>query len=335
MVAALDGVKKNMYKDNVLYDIFIRQAIFFKAIVTNYHTHSSKNSFYICLNFKYYVMKKIFTLLFILISSLSLFAQNPVPNPGFELWTGTEPDNWGTVNSPPDFPVIQTTPGHSGSLALKGQAVVLGPGSTLAPFVASTTAGMGFPVSQTYSELSFWYVAVVQPGDEFEVNVLIADSALNTVEFAIQSYTSTVSLGYTQATVPLNIVGAMPASCIIVFTITHTGGGAVDPGSYFIVDDVALNNAAGINDPSSEKELFGIYPNPVSDKLTIELKGKATESGSILRVLDLSGRELLMKPIDLMQQDKYTLETAELIPGTYIVELSNENRVQRKMFIRQ
>lgn len=84
---------------------------------------------------------------------------------------------------------------------------------------------------------------------------------------------------------------------------------------------VALNisdcNLLNITD--SEKDVFNMYPNPTSDFITIENPNNEVLQ---IKLFSLLGQELISKSITKTE----AIETKYLLPGSYIVTISNEFR---------
>ena len=64
---------------------------------------------------------------------------------------------------------------------------------------------------------------------------------------------------------------------------------------------------------------FVLYPNPVSDRLTIKLN-IAPKSGGRLLITDLAGREMVKRNLS-SQSPQETLDLSPLPAGTYIVKV--------------
>src|SRR2546430_16754306 len=113
------------------------------------------------------------------------YAQNPVPNPSFELWTSGEPDSWLTNNvASPPTPVIfvtQVSPGNTGPSAARGDVMSLG-GFIIPPTLASTdNTANGFPVNKVYGTMSCYYKFNSQGGDILQITVAMENAAGNGV----------------------------------------------------------------------------------------------------------------------------------------------------------
>ncbi|MDA1335832.1 MAG: T9SS type A sorting domain-containing protein, partial [Bacteroidetes bacterium] len=76
--------------------------------------------------------------------------------------------------------------------------------------------------------------------------------------------------------------------------------------------------------------IFEAYPNPFSDNLTLLLSSQdATE----LVISDMKGRLVVQKVIPA-NTPVFNLNTTELSPGTYIVQLVNQGIAQGQVFVK-
>ncbi len=279
-------------------------------------------------------MKKILFFISACLMMQFLQAQNPIPNPGFELWTGTEPDGWTTTNVPPDLPVMPFSPSHTGNWALKGEVVSIGPSAQIAPMVVSNVGGTGFPVTQVYPSMTFWYLAFFQSGDELEADVLFLDSTGTIMAAGSVTYSSSVA-GWTQATVPVVNSGGMPATCAIVFSLINPNGGQSTTGSYFVVDDLDFPGTSGLTENHAAAGIQ-LSPNPVQDRLQIQWPSAGkTDSPCIINVYDLAGRLLLSEAKTALTFSGSSLDVSRLIPGYYLLEVQQGNERFRSTFIKR
>jgi hypothetical protein len=70
-----------------------------------------------------------------------------------------------------------------------------------------------------------------------------------------------------------------------------------------------------------------LYPNPVSEVLHIELDEALTSQAGVIRLSDMSGKEILneaLLPGDL----HHSIETGQLVPGTYIINVGTREGVR-------
>ena len=89
--------------------------------------------------------------------------------------------------------------------------------------------------------------------------------------------------------------------------------------------NVAEAPATVIPDPAITK--FGVYPNPVTDKVLISFSDINIQEKDV-RLYDLPGRLQHIKQFSKMSTNSATLDVSNLIPGVYIlsVRVKNENK---------
>ena len=254
------------------------------------------------------------------------YAQNPVPNPGFENWTAGEPDMWSTSNITGAVTnVTQTTPPHTGAYAVKGDVASLF-GSMYSPLLVSANAGSnGFPISQSYGTFSFYYKFNKAGADEFFGGAALYDVNGNAVADAAQNFTAS-ALSYTLATVPFYYLGTNPVSAVITFIVSDSAGSAA-LGSYFVVDDVSFSGTVGINDVRADN--YGIEkvsPNPANGSTFIyySLPG----NGDVLfELTDLAGRKYntITLKAETKGAHKVELNTAAIPAGYYFLAMKTDD----------
>ena len=103
---------------------------------------------------------KLLTYFFItyLAFTLSVYAQNPVPNSSFENQTNSSPDNWFTGNIPEFGELItHSTPPGSGALSAKGEVLSFNGQPVVPILIATDLTDIDFNVNQRYGSFSFCY----------------------------------------------------------------------------------------------------------------------------------------------------------------------------------
>jgi len=81
-----------------------------------------------------------------------------------------------------------------------------------------------------------------------------------------------------------------------------------------------------IIDPSSIK----VFPNPTSNMLNIELEEIAIEGLASLNVIDMSGKEVLRRTVNVKGQ--IALDVSSLNQGSYMIHISNSQYMIGKRF---
>ncbi len=220
-------------------------------------------------------------------------AQAQVPNGGFESWSGNVPDNWSAGNIAPlnYFPNTPSSDAHTGFLAARGEVLEnpIFAGQVGAPLIQ--TYG-GAPVTQDPVAVMGWYkFSPVQSTARFVVGCTVMDvNGQPTGSGALQIYDAASS--YTQFSMPIDYTmggTAAAASVTISFTIADTNAlSAV--GSWYVVDDVSLDGAQGIDDhqlPVLRAE--DPFPAPFAHTVSVPII-LGTSANVEATVLDLLGK---------------------------------------------
>jgi hypothetical protein len=205
---------------------------------------------------------------------LSGFAQNPIPNPGFENWTGTEPDGWAT-NNVTGFaqPVQQSSTSHSGSSSVKAEVVSYF-GSPWPAWLWAGTGGFGFPVSQRHASLTGYYQFQQMAGDMVYINATMYKNGAGIGAGVF--FTGVQTTSWT----PFNIdifyfTGEVPDTAWIFIEVYDTTGNPTVSHSYGLVDDLAFVGISDIqrtenSNLAQEYQLKQNYPNPFNPTTNIE-----------------------------------------------------------------
>jgi len=93
-----------------------------------------------------------------------------------------------------------------------------------------------------------------------------------------------------------------------------------------VVDECFQLNVENITDDKA----FSIYPNPATDKITVEQPG-LTQSGN-LTIVNIDGLELITRQIT---EPKTHLDISNLPSGVYFVRLTNDKTVEVGKFVKQ
>jgi hypothetical protein len=84
----------------------------------------------------------------------------------------------------------------------------------------------------------------------------------------------------------------------------------------------------GVNEYRSSR--LSMYPNPVTDRITIEISGKA--NGGNLSILNIGGQQLITRQIT---EPNTTIDISNLLSGLYFVQLTGERTVEMGKFVKQ
>ncbi|MDO8928866.1 MAG: T9SS type A sorting domain-containing protein [Bacteroidota bacterium] len=86
-----------------------------------------------------------------------------------------------------------------------------------------------------------------------------------------------------------------------------------------------------INDTQIDKKDqldFKVYPNPVTNELTIELQGNTIQTN--FEIINLSGQVIFKGTVF----EKVVVQTENFVPGVYLVKLESENKFEYKKVIK-
>jgi hypothetical protein len=266
-------------------------------------------------------MKKIFTTALWL---MALHASAQIVNPGFETWTGTEPQGWDNSNGDgSNTSVISTTDAHSGN-----RAVQLSVAPVFGFNLPGTINQMDIPISTTPASMRFWMESTFPNEAVLFVTATVSDNESNPLASAI-SFEANEYSNYTEIVVPFEMVDAgTPSKVDIIFSVgTLTGNIADLEGAVVRIDDVSLSNVPVNVDEEEKSELeLSVFPNPVTgDVVTIQ----TGVSGAVdVIVSDMTGKMVLQ--CNLQNTDTngaIHLDVSTLAPGIYTVSVKGEGNV--------
>ncbi len=269
-------------------------------------------------------MKKHLQLILVIVCLMSvknIYAQNPVPNPGFENWTSGEPDSWTTSNiTGLATNITQTSSSYSGASAVHGESILVPGIGNYPPTVTST--GSGFPVSQMYGTFSFYYKFFQDTMTSFILAAVdVSDAGGNSI--ATQPViVPAPAASYTYISSPITYTGTGPANCIITFSIFDQAG-LPPPGSTYDIDEVSLSGTAGLEEiqpltTSIEK----IQPNPVRDQATIYYS--LLSNGNIqFELRDVTGKKCneMLIANEIAGRHKMDFDVTGIPAGYYVLRM--------------
>lgn len=259
--------------------------------------------------------------------ALTMTAQAQIPNPGFENWTDNHtPVEWYTNNvGVLDWITISQTgtgESHSGNYAMKGEVIL----AATVPYPPLAFTG-SFPLSERYPELTGWYKFSPINGDLLAVAVAMYGE--NVGGEGILDITEPAS-EFTQFSIPITYSGAgVPDSAMIIVEILRRDTLELNPGSFFILDDLAFGAGAFVPEtPVSQMipaafSLHQNYPNPFNPTTTIRYD--VIQAGPVeLTVFDLLGKEVAKLASGPHLAGSYTItwNAANLPSGIYLCRMN-------------
>jgi hypothetical protein len=275
-----------------------------------------------------------FALVIMLLSPITT-AQAQIPNAGFESWSGGEPVDWSTNNSPDLVLVTQTNVAHSGASAAQGTALSVATFG-VGPALTTGAEGGGFPINFRPAALHGFYTFTSVSGDYFTGTVALSKGGAG-----VGGGTALV-LGeagsYTEFVV--NIIYAsedVPDTAYIVFTIGNPSV-FVHAGSTFRVDDLSWGASSGVKEIAGNQptrfDLDQNYPNPFNPSTTISFS--VPDNGFVtLKVYDLMGQEVSTLVEKQLTPGRYetTFSAGSLASGLYMYQLTAGGKVETRRML--
>lgn len=271
-------------------------------------------------------MKK--PLLFILSAAISVgIAQNPVPNPGFENYSGTNPVGW---YASAYAGCTISNQAHSGTNALK-----MAPwGSSKYGAIAYTPAsGQAFHLNGFIpSAFTGWYISNFSGGDQLEIVVTVYSGGSATGSgFA---FINTNASTYTQFSVAINNPGTADSARIQLSEITSAyGTSGLNAASYVIIDDLAFDGVMGIENHKTGSNGLGLFPNPVNSGI-LHLSLAKNYAAGVISIASADGKEVLKTSGSVLQQAGNMIDVGHLAKGIYFLTVSSAEGVEvKKLYI--
>lgn len=272
----------------------------------------------------------------------TLMAQNPIPNPGFESWTGGEPDDWNTINQD----VFGTTltavtrdqdSKHSGNSSVKLETItenifLIGPvtipgmitlGEIIVDLVNFTgTVEGGIPVTGMPQKLRGWFRYLPETGDSCIMGIGLSrwnGSSRDTVAY------SYLTLGgqhndWAEFSVPVVYeIAVEPDSMNLVFFSSNLLNGEPVSGSKLWVDDLWIDyETVSVQLLNLSRDFYV----QASDDVVVIYA--TVPSGGDIQVYSLSGSLVYQTRINNgIGQQKLPLP--HLPSGLYIAQLTTSN----------
>jgi len=271
------------------------------------------------------------------------FAQNPIPNPGFENWTNGNPDGWATDNIPGLYTLVtQSTSAHSGTYAAKGEVVQATEGA-FAPYLF--TANQQFTISQNYTRMTGYYQMTNQGEDVLYVWIYFYDAQGYPVAYGEKELEQTVG-GYQPFIIDMDysfgsnepVVGAYIYFIISLASTSELSD--VTVGSSFLVDDLVFDNVSALSeqDVANQPLVYSLsqnYPNPFNPSTKISFSLPSAEK-TLLTIYNGLGQTVMTLVNEELPAGQHQVEfnASSLPSGLYYYRLEAGNyRQVRKMIL--
>jgi len=197
---------------------------------------------------------------------------------------------------------------------------------------------LGKPFTYSPLQSTGWFQSTLVNGDSAAIEVFLKKGGAKIgggkmlIYNNVNTWTSfNIPITYTSQQTPDSVVVIFASSAGYDFTSIETLMQCKGQnGSILMIDDVAFGYEQGIKQLLfSEKEIF-IFPNPVADKLNIQLN--ELQDGKLV-IYDNSGREVESK---LVNSDNVSINVSDLAKGSYFINLYvNGKQIASKQFVKE
>ena len=164
------------------------------------------------------------------------------------------------------------------------------------------------------------------------VNAMVSDTILWT--WASGSHTTTSTSVPAGAATWNQSMNSSSTTFQYVITVAGTYNYKCTPhASSGMTGTINATNPTGINQVTKSEPSISFYPNPVNDKLFINLKNFIADKGQII-IYDVLGREINRQQIQIYRgENEYALNVTDLRRGFYFVKVLSAERLDVVMKI--
>ena len=287
---------------------------------------------------RHWFLKQLIIVLLLVWQLNFIQAQNPIPNAGFENWSGSTPINW-TSSSIPGFEnITKSTDAYSGNFAVRGEVIGIGGFPNPPILYTGSQTQQTFPLSERFSKFSGQYKFSPQDGDMLYIeiafiNLSVGGGAEGRATIAAGT-TSFQELDIVMEYDENNPPNWQPDHGSISITILPPENQTPHIGTWFIIDNFTFDNY-----PVDVKEIDGgiqnkftleqNYPNPFNP--TTNIKFTIPDfSYANLKIYNILGEQVAELVNNKLPAGKYnvTWDAANMASGAYIYILKTEVNYQ-------
>lgn len=294
-------------------------------------------------------MKSILTTL-LLTASIQLLvmttveAQNPIPNAGFENWSGNQPFGWTAINIPGFESITKSTDAYSGSFAVRGEVVNIGGFPQPPVLYSGSQTQQTFPLSEHHNNFTGRYKFSPQGGDQLFIEIVFGNFSINGGAEGHAEIAAGAS-AYEEIEIVMNYDANNPPNWQpdhgnITVTILPPQNQSPHFGTWYLLDHFTFDNyPVGVKEiESNNPEKFILeqnYPNPFNPSTTFQFS-LSGESFVNLKIFNIQGEEIaeLINKKLTAGMYKSSWDAEGFAAGTYIyVFRTNANVLSGKMIL--
>jgi hypothetical protein len=251
-------------------------------------------------------------------------ATDPIPNAGFENWSGGNPVGWVTSNEPGTDPIIninQSNESHNGSSSAKG--IIINYHELMVPCALSIgVINPAIPISSKPGSVHGWYKFTSNGGDILQIATGFKKGD-NLIGYGIFRETASKT-GFTEFNISTIYIPGndIPDSASITINIV-TDEGTLHENSSFIIDDLSFGAASdGVNDEFNTIYGFALnqnFPNPCKQLTQIDY-GLPTSSFVTIKLYNIFSEEVmtLVSKDETEGKHNVTFDASNLASGNYL-----------------
>lgn len=280
---------------------------------------------------KYLLLQTVFVL-------LMLNSTNGQSNGSFEEWDGNTPLDWLTNNYDNNIFISPSEDAYSGNYALRLEAKNVD-GWLGFGMIESGNEAQGFPVSQKYLTMDFYYKFTRKTDKSYMY--VAATMFMGEQEIGLGwKNIYTASDEYVQMTIPITYtVDGVPDRAMIVLWVGDYGQDTTADGTYALVDELSFGSpTTGIEDEINNPNAFNLeqnFPNPFNPSTKIKYTIPFSGENVTLKVYNVLGNEVATLVNETKAAGTYTADfsTSSLASGTYFYKLKAGNFSETKKMI--
>lgn len=286
----------------------------------------------------FFFLLSLFTLPISLLTAHFASAQDITPNSNFEMWTlktsptqYLNPDGWDQLNDETNFlgilTCVQSTDAYNGAFAAKlitKTVTILGVTDTANGII--TTGKLitvppygingGVPSHIRPDSIYGWIKYEPTPGDACQIQLDLFTANKDTVGVALFQTSQTLT-AYTRFSAPV-IYKTSETPDTLRWLISSSDGFNSLPNSTLYVDNIGIVYGVGISEPPLS-DFVSVSPNPAGDFLNIRNEKLLQGTLQLYNTAGERVREIILN------NGQMKVDVAELLPGTYLLELISEN----------
>lgn len=286
-----------------------------------------------------------FTVIWTAISFSISLAQNPIPNPNFEIWSGNTPDGWSATTNIPGFqPITKSTDAYNGSFAVRGEVIDIG-GTPLSPvLITGSISDQTFSVTDHFQTFTGRYKFSASGGDGLYIEIVFANTVLGGGAEGHTVITAGAS-SFEEVTIEMvydddNPPGWHPNIGSISVTILPPEGQLPHAGTWFVVDYFTFDGQpVSVKETGSglvpdKFELNQNFPNPFNPTTNINFS-LLEESFTTLKIFNVQGEEVETLINEELSAGSYNVDwNASGFPsGVYVYAINTKNGILSQKMI--